>query len=79
MYRVSGRTCLAGDVFGTYVFNQKIEIGDELRFTDVAGYSMVKKNFFNGIKMPAICHKDIHGETCVIREFDYKDFRDFLS
>jgi carboxynorspermidine decarboxylase len=79
VYRVCGRTCLAGDVFGTYVFNKKIEIGDELRFTDVAGYSMVKKNFFNGIKMPAICHKDIHGETRVIREFDYEDFRDFLS
>ena len=79
VYRVSGRTCLAGDVFGTYVFNQKVEIGDELRFTDVAGYSMVKKNFFNGIKMPAICHKDINGETRVIREFDYEDFRDFLS
>lgn len=79
VYRVSGRTCLAGDVFGTYVFNQEIEIGDELSFTDVAGYSMVKKNFFNGIKMPAICHKDIHGETRVIREFDYEDFRDFLS
>ncbi len=79
VYRVSGRTCLAGDVFGTYVFNKKIEIGDELRFTDVAGYSMVKKNFFNGIKMPAICLNDIHGETRVIREFDYEDFRDFLS
>ena len=79
VYRISGRTCLAGDVFGTYVFNQKVEIGDELRFTDVAGYSMVKKNFFNGIKMPAICHKNIHGETRVIREFDYEDFRDFLS
>lgn len=77
--RVSGRTCLAGDVFGTYVFDRNIEIGDELKFTDVAGYSMVKKNFFNGIKMPAICHKNIDGETRVIREFDYEDFRDFLS
>jgi carboxynorspermidine decarboxylase len=79
VYRVSGRTCLAGDVFGTYVFKQKISIGDELRFTDVAGYSMVKKNFFNGIKMPAICHKDIKGKTQVVREFTYEDFRDFLS
>jgi carboxynorspermidine decarboxylase len=79
VYRVSGRTCLAGDVFGTYVFNREVEIGDELRFIDVAGYSMVKKNFFNGIKMPAICHKDIHGETSVIREFNYEDFRNFLS
>jgi carboxynorspermidine decarboxylase len=79
VYRVSGRTCLAGDVFGTYVFNRTVEIGDELRFMDVAGYSMVKKNFFNGIKMPAICHKNIHGETRIIREFNYEDFRDFLS
>lgn len=79
VYRVSGRTCLAGDVFGNYVFNQPIEIGDELRFTDVAGYSMVKKNFFNGIKMPAICHKNIQGETRVVREFGYEAFRDFLS
>ena len=79
VYRVCGRTCLAGDVFGTYVFDRAIEIGDELRFSDVAGYSMVKKNFFNGIKMPAICHKNINGETRVIREFDYEDFRDFLS
>lgn len=79
VYRVSGRTCLAGDVFGTYVFNREVEIGDELRFTDVASYSMVKKNFFNGIKMPAICHKNIHSETSVIREFNYEDFRDFLS
>lgn len=79
VYRVSGRTCLAGDVFGTYVFKQKIEIGDELKFTDVAGYSMVKKNFFNGIKMPAICHKDINGKTQVVREFSYEDFRDSLS
>ena len=37
------------------------------------------ENFFNGIKMPAICHKNINGETRVIREFDYEDFRDFLS
>lgn len=79
VYRVSGRTCLAGDVFGTYIFDKNIEIGDELKFTDVASYSMVKKNFFNGIKMPSICHKTIDGETRVIREFDYEDFRDFLS
>lgn len=79
VYRVSGRTCLAGDVFGNYVFDQPINIGDELNFTDVAGYSMVKKNFFNGIKMPAICHKNIQGETRVVKEFNYELFRDLLS
>ncbi len=79
VYRVAGRTCLSGDIFGTYVFYQTVSIGQELRFTDVGGYSMVKKNFFNGIKMPAICYKNIQGNVSVIREFSYKDFRDILS
>lgn len=79
VYRIAGRTCLAGDIFGTYVFPKPINIGDELSFSDVASYSMVKKNFFNGIKMPAICHKTIDGEERVVKEFGYEDFRDILS
>lgn len=84
VYRISGRTCLSGDVFGTYVldttvFSDTIEVGQTLTFTDAGGYSMVKKNFFNGIKMPSICLKKRSGETELIREFSYQDFRDFLS
>lgn len=79
VYRVCGRTCLAGDHFGTYRFDVPVLIGDELRFTNVAGYSIVKKNFFNGIKMPAIYHRPRGGEVRLIRRPSYEDFRDSLS
>ncbi len=46
-YMVTGRSCLAGDVFGTFSFNEKLAIGSEIRFVDAAGYTMVKKNWFN--------------------------------
>jgi carboxynorspermidine decarboxylase len=79
VYRVCGRTCLAGDHFGNYSFDRAIGIGDRLCFTDVGGYSMVKKNFFNGIKMPAIYHKRINGEVRLAHRPRYEDFRDALS
>lgn len=79
VYRVCGRTCLAGDFFGLYSFNKKIKVGDILNFTDMAGYTMVKKNFFNGIKMPSICYKDLDGNVHQAQESSYEDFRDFLS
>lgn len=79
VFRVSGRTCLSGDTFGHYIFDQEISIGSQLRFTDAGGYSMVKKNFFNGIGMPSICHRELNGDTRVVREFGYEDFKQFLS
>ncbi len=79
VYRVSGRTCLSGDVFGHYVFDQEKCIGDRMTFTDAGGYSMVKKNFFNGISMPSICHRKINGDVSVVREFNYDDFKQALS
>ena len=57
----------------------KIKIGDKLTFSDVGGYSMVKKNFFNGIKMPSIYLKKISGVTKLVKTFSYEDFRDCLS
>jgi carboxynorspermidine decarboxylase len=79
VYRVCGRTCLAGDLFGNYRFEQPVTIGQQLRFTNVAGYSMVKKNFFNGITMPAIYHKNINGELKRVNRPSYEDFRNALS
>ncbi len=79
LYRVAGRTCLAGDIFGVYQFNKSIKIGDTLTFSDVGGYSMVKKNYFNGIKMPSIYLKKISGVTKLVKDFSYEDFRDCLS
>ncbi|MDR1695431.1 MAG: carboxynorspermidine decarboxylase [Endomicrobium sp.] len=78
-YIIAGRSCLAGDVFGTYKFASKLKIGSEIRFADAAGYTMVKKNWFNGVKMPAIAVKRLNGKTDIIRKFDYNDFKNNLS
>lgn len=78
-YRLSSLTCLAGDVIGDYSFEQKVEIGDYLVFEDMAIYSMVKNNTFNGIPLPtiAILHED--GEIEIVKEFGYEDFKGRLS
>jgi carboxynorspermidine decarboxylase len=79
VYRVCGRTCLAGDHFGNYAFERAMQIGDRLCFPDVGGYSMVKKNFFNGIKMPSIYHRRLDGVLRLAHRPSYEDFRDALS
>lgn len=78
-YMVAGRSCLAGDVFGTFTFLEKLEIGSEIRFADAAGYTMVKKNWFNGLQMPAIAVRRLDGTVEVIRRFTYHDFVNSLS
>lgn len=78
-YRLSSMTCLAGDVIGDYSFEQGIKVGDKLIFEDMAIYSMVKNNTFNGIPLPDIVllHKD--GSTELVRRFGYEDFKGRLS
>ncbi|TWH45722.1 carboxynorspermidine decarboxylase [Sporomusa sp. KB1] len=78
-YIVAGRSCLAGDVFGNFQFENKLEIGSEIRFADAAGYTMVKKNWFNGLQMPAIAVRRLDGSIEVIRKFSYTDFTNSLS
>lgn len=78
-YMVAGRSCLAGDVFGTFRFKDRLEIGSEIRFADAAGYTMVKKNWFNGLQMPAIAVRRLDDTVEVIRKFGYADFINNLS
>ena len=78
-YFVCGRTCLAGDRFGAYKFDRKIKIGDQLHFIDAGGYSMVKKNWFNGIQMPSIVHKKLDGSIGIVHVPSYEDFKSCLS
>lgn len=78
-YRLSSLTCLAGDVIGDYSFEHEINVGDRLIFEDMAIYSMVKNNTFNGIPLPDIAVMHENGETEVIRHFDYQDFKGRLS
>lgn len=80
LYRLGGPTCLAGDVIGDYVFHRPLVAGDVLVFDDMAHYTMVKTTTFNGVRHPAIAtHDPETGETRVVREFRYEDYRDRLS
>ena len=72
---IAGRTCLAGDVFGEYDLAATPRVGDEVRFADAAGYTMVKTTWFNGIAMPSIAVRRRDGSVDVAREFGYEDFR----
>lgn len=78
-YRLSSYTCLAGDIIGDYSFDHEINNGDRLCFEDMAIYSMVKNNTFNGIPLPSIAVMEQDGECSVIREFGYNDFKMRLS
>lgn len=78
-YRLSSCTCLAGDVIGDYSFDKEINIGDVLVFEDMAIYSMVKNNTFNGMPLPDIDVIDKEGNCKVIKRFGYEDFKNRLS
>ena len=78
-YKLGGPTCLAGDIIGDYSFDNPINIGDKLIFTDMAHYSMVKNNTFNGINLPSIAVYTEKDGVKVIKSFKYEDFRNRLS
>ena len=78
-YRLSSRTCLAGDIIGDYSFDKKIEVGDRMYFEDMAIYSMVKNNTFNGIGLPDIVTMDKDLECKLVKRFGYEDFKVRLS
>lgn len=74
-YRLGGNTCLAGDIIGDYSFEKPLKIGDKLIFTDMAHYSMVKTNTFNGINLPDIVFMDKDRNLKTIKKFEYEDFK----
>lgn len=74
-YRLGGSTCLAGDVIGDYSFDAPLQEGDRLVFEDMAIYSMVKNNTFNGMSLPSIVLKQESGEYKLIKKFGYEDFK----
>ncbi len=78
-YRLSSCTCLAGDVIGDYSFDKQIHVGDKLYFQDMAIYSMVKNNTFNGIPLPGIAVMKEDGDCELIRTFGYRDFKGRLA
>jgi carboxynorspermidine decarboxylase len=76
---VAGCTCLAGDLFGEHGFDVPLRVGDEVRLADAAGYTMVKANWFNGVRRPGIAVRRLDGSIDVVRQFDYVDFKANLS
>ncbi|HEM3475266.1 TPA: carboxynorspermidine decarboxylase [Streptococcus suis] len=78
-YRLSSNTCLTGDIIGDYSFEKPVEIGDKLYFEDMAIYSFVKNNTFNGIGLPSLVLMDKTGDCRIIKEFGYEDFKGRLS
>lgn len=78
-YRLGGPTCLSGDVIGDYSFDHPLQEGDRLVFCDMAHYSMVKNNTFNGINLPAIVLHTVEGKFNMVRQFGYEDFKHRLS
>ena len=74
-YRLTGPTCLAGDVIGDYSFDAPLAPGDRLIFGDMAIYTMVKNNTFNGMNLPAIILRHEDGSDQILRTFGYEDFK----
>lgn len=75
VYRLAGPTCLAGDVIGDYMFKDPLKPGDRLEFLDMAIYTMVKTNTFNGMKLPDIVLEKENGEYEIVKKFGYEDFK----
>ena len=74
-YTLAGPTCLAGDTIGTYSFDAELRVGDRIVFGDMAIYTMVKNNTFNGMPLPHIIAVASNGEWEIVHTFGYDDFK----
>ena len=77
--RLAGPTCLAGDIIGDWSFDSPVRPGDRILFEDMAHYSMVKTNTFNGIRLPTLAVREPDGAIRIVRVFGYEDFKSRLS
>ena len=77
-YRLTGPTCLAGDVIGDFSFARRLKSGSEVRFGDMAIYTMVKNNTFNGMPLPSIVLRRRDGSLRLLKKFGYGDFKSRL-
>ena len=78
-FRLAGPTCLAGDVIGDYSFDEPLKPGDQIILEDMALYTMVKTNTFNGMPLPDIVWEKADGEKVLVKKFGYEDFKGRLS
>ena len=78
-YLLGGPTCLSGDVIGTYSFDRELARGDRVTFCDMAIYTFVKNNTFNGMPLPSIALQKESGEVELLKTFGYRDFLERLG
>ena len=79
IYRLGGNSCLSGDFMGNWMFDHPLEIGEKVIFEDMIHYTTVKTNMFNGIQHPSIGMLKADGTMEILREFDYKDYRNRMD
>ena len=77
-YRLAGASCLSGDLFGDYYFNNELTVGSRIIFSNVGAYMSVKANMFNGVNLPSVYSLKLNGELELQREYDYSDYRNRL-
>lgn len=73
-YLLAGGTCLAGDLFGIYAFDEPLDVGSKIVFANAGAYTLVKANYFNGINLPSIYVLTAEGELMLEKKFTYEDF-----
>ncbi len=79
LYRLGGNSCLSGDFIGSWQFDHKLQIGEEIIFEDMIHYTTVKTHMFNGISHPAIAMKHSDGTLEILREFGYEDYKNRMD
>jgi carboxynorspermidine decarboxylase len=75
IYTLAGATCLAGDLFGEYRFDEPLEIGSRITFLDMGSYTLVKAHMFNGVNLPTIYAYTMDGKLELKKQFDYEDYK----
>ena len=73
-YILAGCSCLAGDLFGEYSFEEPLEVGSRVVFSDAGAYTLAKAHMFNGINLPTIYALKENGELEMKKRFTYEDF-----
>jgi carboxynorspermidine decarboxylase len=73
-YLLAGCSCLAGDLFGEYSFDEPLEIGSRVVFENMGAYTSTKWHYFNGINLPTIYSLTSDGQLVLEREFTYEEF-----
>lgn len=78
-YRMGGNSCLAGDYYGDWSFDNPLKPGDKIIFEDMIHYTMVKTTFFNGVQHPSIGIWSDKDGFKLVRKFGFEDYMNKLS